>query len=201
MNHRDRGMMEDCIVHGEQGEWNYQGKDTHQPQPSARSEFDIASSSRRESIGLAKSLRSQSIRRGTEAGYTLTEIIIVILIVGIMAAVAIPVIGTFLISSKETATRDELRILARAIAGSDEGADRGFEGDIGFPPSSLTDLVAKPDSIAVWDPFLDLGWNGPYVDSSGGEYLQDAWDMAFVYDPATRSLTSNGSGTGITITF
>ena len=177
------------------------GRDAHQILPPARSENRPAGRSRRECAGLASHLRCQSFRIGTEAGFTLTEIVIVILVVGIMSAVAIPVIGTFLVSSRETATKDELRILARAIAGSDEGSDRGFEGDVGFPPSSLTDLVAKPDSIAVWDPFLDLGWNGPYVDSSGGEYLQDAWDMAYVYNPAARSLTSNGSGSGISITF
>jgi len=125
----------------------------------------------------------------------------VIAVLGIMAAVAIPVIGSFVSSAQETATKDEMRILARAIAGSDEAKDRGYEGDVGFPPSSLNDLAQKPDSVSAWDPFLDLGWNGPYVDGSNGDYLRDAWDSLYVYNPGTRSIESIGSGTSISITF
>jgi len=125
----------------------------------------------------------------------------VIAVLGIMAAVAIPVIGTFITSAQETATKDELRVLARAIAGSDEAKDRGFEGDVGFPPSSLMDLAQKPGSLSVWDPFLDMGWNGPYVDSSGGDYLRDAWDSTYVYNPSARTIESIGSGSSISISF
>ncbi len=135
------------------------------------------------------------------AGFTLVEIVITMLVLGIMAAVAIPVIGSFIASSRETTTRDEMRLLARAIAGSDEAGNRGFEGDVGFPPSQLSDLVTKPDSIPEWDPFLDMGWNGPYVDSTRSEYLTDAWDSAYAYDPGARTIVSNGSGSTLTVTF
>ncbi|GAB4326671.1 MAG: hypothetical protein Kow0074_21520 [Candidatus Zixiibacteriota bacterium] len=135
------------------------------------------------------------------AGFTLVEIVITMLVVGIMAAVAIPVVGSFIASSRETATRDEMRLLARAIAGSDDADDRGFEGDVGYPPSQLSDLVNKPDSVPAWDPFLNVGWNGPYVDSTQSEYLTDAWGSAYVYDPDARTIVSNGSGSAITVTF
>ncbi len=125
----------------------------------------------------------------------------VILILGIMSAVAIPVIGTMIASSKSTATKDEMRRLARAIAGSDESSDRGFQGDVGYAPSALVDLTRKPDTISAWNPFTHVGWKGPYVDSTGGEYLTDAWGTAYVYDAPTRTIQSNGSGSAITITF
>ena len=139
--------------------------------------------------------------RYRSGGFTLIEMVMVIAVLGIMAAVAIPVIGTFITSAQETATKDEMRVLVRAIAGSDEAKDRGFEGDVGFAPSSLVDLVRKPDSVATWDPFLDLGWNGPYLDSSGSDYLRDAWDSAYVYNPGARTIESIGSGTSISISF
>jgi len=138
---------------------------------------------------------------GRDRGFTLIELVMVIVVLGIMAAVAIPVIGSFVVSSKQTATKEEMRRLARAIAGGDDASDRGFEGDVGRPPSALIDLVRKPDTIAVWNAFVHVGWNGPYIDSTGGEYLKDAWGSAYVYTPAARTIESTGSGTAITITF
>lgn len=135
------------------------------------------------------------------AGFTLIELVIVIVILGVMAAVAIPVIGAFLSSSKETATKEELMRLTRAIAGTGAKHDRGFEADVGYPPQALVDLITKPDSINTWDVFLDLGWNGPYIDGTGGEYLTDAWGQAYIYDPATRTILSVGSGDTIAMGF
>ena len=149
----------------------------------------------------AQGLERIALRPERHTGFTLIELVMVIAVLGIMAAVAIPVIGTFITSAQETATKDELRLLARAIAGSDEAKDRGFEGDVGYPPAALVDLVQKPDSLSAWDPFLDLGWNGPYVDSTGGEYLRDAWDSSYVYNSAARTIESVGSGSSISISF
>jgi hypothetical protein len=39
------------------------------------------------------------------------------------------------------------------------------------------------------------------LDSTGGEYLRDAWDSSYVYDPGARTIESIGSGSSITINF
>jgi len=144
-----------------------------------------------------------AMRRAGEAdkGFTLIELVIVIVLLAITAAVAIPVVGSIINSSKETATKDELRRIARALAGSTDDRDNGFEGDVGFLPSALADLVAKPDSVPVWNAYQHIGWNGPYVDATDNSYLSDAWGSAYVYAPGSRTISSVGGSGTITLGF
>ncbi|MCK4656855.1 MAG: prepilin-type N-terminal cleavage/methylation domain-containing protein [candidate division Zixibacteria bacterium] len=141
------------------------------------------------------------------AGFTLVELVIVIVVLAIIAAVGIPQIGGMIQISKTNATKTEMVELKKAIIGNPQTVaggvyvSCGFEGDIGFAPSRLEDLVTKPDSISLWDRLTRRGWNGPYIDSIDGGYLADEWESAYVYNGSARTLTSNGSGTGIVVGF
>ena len=143
-----------------------------------------------------------------QGGFTLIEIVIIIVTLGILAAVAIPKFADMAESTKINATKQELMSLKTAIVGNPsvvaggEYVDRGFEGDLGFVPQLLSDLAAKPGSVAVYNPLTRLGWNGPYIDSSNGDYLTDAWENAYVYQPASRLVYSTGGGSDtIRVTF
>ena len=131
----------------------------------------------------------------------------VIVVLGLVAAIVIPRIGGLSESSRINTTKSEMLMLKRAIVGNPSAVaggryfDVGFEGDVGHPPANLSDLGTKPDSVPTYDKFTRIGWNGPYVDTSGGEYLTDAWGAAYIYDPAQRMIMSVGGSDTIIASF
>lgn len=140
-------------------------------------------------------------------GFTLIELVIVIVVLGIVAMFAVPRFSDLASSSKATATLDEMNNLKKAIVGNPaaisggEYIDRGFEGDIGWAPARLQDLAAKPDSLLPYDKLSRLGWNGPYIDSAGGSYLKDAWGANYSYDRAGRRIVSTGGPDSLIVSF
>ncbi len=133
--------------------------------------------------------------RMNHCGFTLIELIIVIIIVGIMATVAVRKLGTSLETAKYEHTKKELDALAAAMVGNPslfaEGArtDFGYVGDVGALPPNLDALVTNPGGYTTWD--------GPYI-SRGvdpNEFKQDGWKSAYVYSDTL--LRSAGSGSNI----
>ena len=142
-----------------------------------------------------------------QSAFTLIELVIIIVTLGILAAVAVPRFANIAESSKIAATRSEMASLKKAIVGNPnvvaggEYVDRGFDGDAGFVPSRLVDLVIKPDSVPTYDRFTRLGWNGPYIDSTESSYLKDAWGVSYTYEPFNRRIISSGGSDTIIVTF
>lgn len=152
-------------------------------------------------------IKHKEFDRLHQSGFSLVELVIIIVTLGILAVVAIPMFGDMVEGSKISATKSEMDSLKRAIVGNPrvvaggELIDRGFEGDCGFPPSQLSDLVNKPGSLAVYNRITRLGWNGPYIDDDNGEYLSDAWNTSYIYNSSGRSIISAGGSDTITVTF
>jgi prepilin-type N-terminal cleavage/methylation domain-containing protein len=150
---------------------------------------------------------ARSAHKLDQRGFTLIELVIIIVVLGILAAVAVPKFASIMEGSKAATTREELQTLKEAIVGNPQVVssgvviDRGFLGDVGFVPSQLVDLTAKPGSVSVYNSLTRLGWNGPYVDADGSAYLSDAWGGAYTYDPGGRKIVSTGGPDSITITF
>jgi len=131
----------------------------------------------------------------------------IIVVLGIVAAVAVPKMGALTQNSRKSATKSEMAMLKRAIVGTAQAlaggryVDVGFEGDVGHTPISLQELGVKSDSLPLYNKFTRVGWNGPYVDTTGGEYLTDSWGIAYQYNRTARSITSVGGPDTLVVTF
>ena len=113
---------------------------------------------------MVSSCRTGNAARRGEAGYTMAELLIVLMIVGLIAALAVPNIGGAVKRAEETALRENLAVMRRAL--DDYIADRGAG------PDALTDLVEQkyvrfiPD-----DPVADPGAPWRLVTDEAGDIV------------------------------
>lgn len=136
--------------------------------------------------------------RNNSRGFTLIELVMVIVIAAILTAVAMKKIAPVLDTVKVEETKQEMDRLAIAITGNPElqnngvRTDFGYVGDIGALPPDLDALVSNPGSYTTWQ--------GPYINNSfeqiTGDYKKDAWQSEYLYTGGI-TVTSAGSGNNI----
>lgn len=136
----------------------------------------------------------------SQGGYTLVELLVVMVVIAILAAVAIESLGGAVETARFEETRTEMDQLAYAIAGNPGlisggvRTDYGYLGDIGSLPPDWDALVTNP-GYATWD--------GPYVhdEFSGGgadmEFKLDGWGREY---STPNALTFSSTGGTETVT-
>jgi len=95
-------------------------------------------------------------------GFTLVEMLLVVTIIGILAALVIPRIAGTSNTARITAATSDIK------GGIKTAIDR-YEVENGEYPKSLNDLVQKPSDAK--------NWSGPYLD----EIPKDPWGHDYVY--------------------
>lgn len=121
----------------------------------------------------------KSILKDGKKGFTLVEIMIVLVILGLLIAVALPKVSQVLSTGKVNATRTSLASLAKAI--------KNFNADTSVWPGNIIDLMnpitATGDcyhskTLAAGGKYSAAqvkNWKGPYMDGTTNEISIDAW--------------------------
>ena len=132
-------------------------------------------------------------RKRASIGFTLIELMVVIVILGILASLVIP----------RLAGRTEQARIQAAKADIEGGIAIAldlFEVDMGRYPSSIEELVKKPADSGHWKgPYLKKGipkdpWGNPYVYRFPGSQNSDSYDLFSVGPDGTES-TQDDIGT------
>ncbi len=135
-------------------------------------------------------------------GYTLFELIVVMIVISILMTASMRFMGNTVDVSKTEETKDELHQLAIGIVGDEQNIsgnhriDYGYLGDIGALPVNLNNLVTNP-GLATWDgPYLHDDF---YASSASAEteYAIDGWGKQYTY-AGDVTISSTGGSTTIT---
>jgi general secretion pathway protein G len=114
----------------------------------------------------------------TRRGFTLVEIMLVVMIIGVLAALVIPKIAGNSERARVTAATAD-------INGGIKSALGQYEIDNGFYPKSLQDLLVQPSNAKNWHgPYLDKlpvdPWQNPYIYYFPGKHNQTGYDLLSV---------------------
>ncbi len=133
-------------------------------------------------------------------GFTLIELVMTIVIIGILSTIAMRTISSTLENARFISTAEEMNNIAWAITGNPEliasgqRSDFGYIGDTGQLPLNLDALVSDPGGVC--------NWGGPYLFSDFTEnpddYKTDAWGVPYALSISTDgilTISSDRAGT------
>ena len=109
--------------------------------------------------------------RNARAGFSLMEMMVVIMVIGLLAGMLVPGLNSALKKAKRGTTKSTLSTLKQGI--------NRYKNDLNQYPETLKNLINKPKS---GDERVMRKWEGPYVGDEGIENVpEDAWDNKIHY--------------------
>ncbi|MFT5121935.1 MAG: general secretion pathway protein G [Kiritimatiellia bacterium] len=113
-------------------------------------------------------MNKQQKKMSLARGFTLVEVLLVIVIIGILAAIAVPNFAGKTDKARVASAKSQIKNLASAVD--------IFEVDTGTYPSTLQGLITNPGVNS---------WDGPYM--KGNSIPNDPWGVPYQY-------SSSGNG-------
>ena len=111
----------------------------------------------------------QSSDNRRKAGFTLIEVLLVVVIIGILVGIAIPRLGGRVRQAQIAAAEADVNNIGMAL--------RLYEVDNGTYPPNLQALINKPGNAP--------NWRGPYLEKG---LPKDPWGNDYIYQmPGTRN--------------
>lgn len=120
-------------------------------------------------------MRHRMLPGTRRAGFTLIEVLLVVVIIGILIGVAAPKLSGRVKQAQVQGTRQSIRNVALALD--------TYEVDMGHYPSSLQNLLSASG---------ENNWNGPYL--KDGRLPQDAWGIDLQYTLSGESYSLRSAG-------
>lgn len=127
--------------------------------------------------------------RARRKGFTLVELLVVIVVLAVLAAIVLPKFMNSSMRSKESALKSDLKLLRNAVS--------LFQADTGKYPNSLADLAETDKTkvkVAGGDTVSASDWHGPYIEDVPNDPVSGS---AFTYDSSTGKVTSSASGNAL----
>jgi len=127
--------------------------------------------------------------RTKNCGFTLVELLVVVIIIAIIAAIAIAKFTNASLRGKESALRGELKTLRNGI--------QMFYNDAGGYPVNLSDLTGSSAPVNCYNPLnsslVSISgsvWRGPYVSTVDNDPISNT---AFSYTYLTGTLQASSA--------
>lgn len=156
------------------------------------------------------------MNRHQRAGFTLMEIMVVIIVIAVLASVAGPMIGSITDQGKTAATKANMNNIKTALvnfnndlgrfpflgANSKDYANYNSASNVALGNSEDLNVLVN-NEVSSTNGYENLGmtasqynkrWKGPYMDAAPDAFIYDAWDNQIQYFVTNKQLYLQSPG-------